>query len=103
MGLVVGWRSLGDFPWPDTRSPLRSLPDSYVLAMSALGVATNQYHCISAKCDDNDLGGAGRWVFTFCSTNGHYKYVSVSMQDALYGDGEKEGDLAMPNTRVWEK
>jgi hypothetical protein len=43
------------------------LPVAYQLAATKLGLATNQFHCVSAKLSD-DFGGPG-WYFYFSPTN----------------------------------
>jgi hypothetical protein len=54
-------------PWDNTKPPTLPLPVAYQLAVTKLGSATNQFHCVSAKLS-NDFGGPG-WYFAFFSTN----------------------------------
>ena len=48
------------------KPPSLSMPAGYELATSALGAATNQFHCISASIS-TDFGKPA-WFFTFYST-----------------------------------
>jgi len=54
-------------PWDNTKTPTLPLPVAYQLAVTKLGSATNQFHCVSARLS-NDFGGPG-WYFSFYSTN----------------------------------
>lgn len=53
--------------YDDSKPPTLALPAAYQLAATALGSATNQFHCVSASITLNF--GAPRWAFIFCSTN----------------------------------
>lgn len=55
------------WPYDNAKPPAMSLPAGYELAVSALGSATNEFHCVSATIS-TDFGSPG-WFFTFCSTN----------------------------------
>jgi hypothetical protein len=54
-------------PYNNTKPPGLSLPAGYELAVTALGSATNQFHCVGASITTDF--GAPRWSFTFYSTN----------------------------------
>ena len=67
-------------------APPIALPDAYRVAATALGSATNEFHCTEAKV----IGawcGPSSWMFMFYSTNGTCKAVfacpdgSVHFQD----------------------
>ena len=61
----------------DVKQPPRlALPDAYVCATSALGIATNQFHCIRASILVSQSPD-GEWLFSFCNKNGAYKSVTV--------------------------
>ena len=53
--------------WDNTKPPTLPLPAAYQLAITALGQATNQFHCVSAGITTEY--GSGGWDFTFFSTN----------------------------------
>ena len=71
LGLVVVattvFASLVMPPYDNSKPPAISLPAAYQLAVSALGSATNQFHCVGAKLTTDF--GAPRWSFTFYDTN----------------------------------
>jgi len=52
--------------WDNTKPPTLPLPVAYQLAVTALGQATNQFHCVSAGVTTDPGPG---WDFTFYSTN----------------------------------
>jgi hypothetical protein len=54
-------------PYDKSKPPTLALPAAYQFAVSALGSATNQFHCISATVSQEISAPA--WYFTFCSTN----------------------------------
>ena len=54
-------------PYDKSKPPTLALPAAYQLAISALGSATNQFHCVSATISQEISAPA--WYFTFCSTN----------------------------------
>jgi hypothetical protein len=58
------------------KKPSLALPVAYQFATSALGVETNEFHCISASIDTT-FSSDGEWLFTFYSTNSKPKWVSV--------------------------
>ncbi|HEY1716743.1 MAG TPA: hypothetical protein VGH42_00425 [Verrucomicrobiae bacterium] len=62
--------------YDNSKPPTLSLPDAYQRATIALGTATNQFHCISAKIDTR-FSSNGEWYFTFYSTNSQPKWVTV--------------------------
>jgi len=67
-------------PWDNAKPPTLSLPAAYEVATTALGSATNEFHCISASIySDAVVSPHGGWLFTFCSTNTPptSKYVTV--------------------------
>ena len=59
--------SLSGPPWDDTKPPTLPLPAAYQLAITALGSATNQVHCVGASIN-TEFSSPG-WYFTFHSTN----------------------------------
>jgi hypothetical protein len=82
--------------WPsydESKPPSLPLPVAYEKAMASLGLATNQYHCVSASVS-NKLVRDGEWDFTFTTsapTNG----VPNSKQIFVYFDGTVITNLAM--------
>ena len=76
LGLATGLVFARRIMWPDTKPPRLSLPDAYGCAISAIGTATNQYHCVRASCLIS-RSPDGEWMFTFCSTNGAFKTAFV--------------------------
>lgn len=85
--------------WNDAMPPPRPLPEAYGMAVTALGPATNLFHCVGAKCSNN-TGAFGDWKFTFCDTNAHYKTVYVEMLQVSYTEGGQQ-KLA-PLTQVFD-
>jgi hypothetical protein len=73
-------------PYDDSRAPTLSLPDAYQLAVTALGSATNSFHCINAHIS-TDFGAPG-WQFRFCSTNkpAASKFVTVEFTREIHFD-----------------
>jgi hypothetical protein len=64
-------------PYDNSKPPTLSLPAAYQLAVSALGSATNRFHCVSANITtDFD---APRWSFTFYSTNTPPKWKCMTV------------------------
>ena len=55
-------------------APPIALPDAYRLATTALGSATNQFHCTAATFVGEQCA-PGSWKFEFYSTNGTLKTV----------------------------
>ena len=72
------------FPYDDSQPPSLSLTKGYELAVQALGTATNQFHCISAKLTTHIR--TPRWSFAFCTTNTPPSYKDVS----VYFDGKAQ-------------
>ena len=56
------------------QAPPIALPDAYRLAASALGSATNEFHCTRAEFVGEECA-PGSWRFDFYSTNGASKFV----------------------------
>jgi hypothetical protein len=54
-------------PWDKTKPPALPLPVAYQLAVTKLGSATNQFHCVSASIS-TEFSTPG-WDFAFYSTN----------------------------------
>ena len=54
-------------PYDNAKPPSLSMPAGYELAVSALGSATNEFHCISASISTDF--GTPAWFFTFYSTS----------------------------------
>ena len=82
-------------PYDTTKPPSLTLPAGYELAVSALGSATNQFHCISASIyTDAVVSPLGGWLFPFSSTNTppKSKFVTVEfsgkvhVEDTLFRD-----------------
>jgi hypothetical protein len=63
-------------PYNNAKPPSLPLPDAYERATTALGAATNQFHCISASVATS-FSPDGEWFFTFYSTNSRPKWVTV--------------------------
>jgi hypothetical protein len=63
-------------------APTIPLPNAYGRAMTALGSATNEFHCTDAK-----FNTPGTWFFSFYSTNGALKTVEVSTNSSKVVDG----------------
>jgi len=53
------------------------LPEAYEHAMTALGAATNEFHCSSAYLVTPNEIPSGIWRFNFSDTNGAIKMVEV--------------------------
>ena len=70
---VVFARNIG---YTRSRPPRLSLGAAYPLALQALGKATNDFHCTDASLQ-LALSADGEWMFTFWTTNGTHKYVTV--------------------------
>jgi hypothetical protein len=70
-------------PYNNSRLPSLPLPVAYEQAMSALGSATNQFHCISASIATS-FSPNGEWFFTFYSTNSRPKWVSVEFNGKVH-------------------
>lgn len=71
------------YPYDKAKSPGISLPVAYERAASALGSATNQFHCINANVT-TDFGPGGEWQFTFYSTNSKPKWVTVEFNGKIH-------------------
>jgi hypothetical protein len=56
--------------------PRLPLGPAYDIAMTTLGETTNEFHCVAASLAIS-FSPDGEWFFTFCSTNGTEKYVTV--------------------------
>ena len=71
-------------PYDDSRAPTLSLPDAYKLAVTALGSATNSFHCLDAHISTGF--GAPGWEFRFCSTNNPAasKFVTVDFTGKIH-------------------
>ena len=72
-----------DIPYYNSKPPGLSLPIAYERAAGALGPATNQFHCVSAKIETR-FSSQGEWFFTFYSTNSHPKWVSVEFNGKIH-------------------
>jgi hypothetical protein len=70
-------------PYSKSKIPSLSLPLAYEKAVTALGAATNQFHCISANVT-TDFGPDGEWRFTFYSTNSRPKWVTVEFNGRIH-------------------
>jgi hypothetical protein len=79
-------------PYDNTKPPGISLPAAYALADTALGAATNQFHCIGATISTHFRDGA-EWYFSFCTTNQPptFKYVGVRFDGKVHVDDFYEG------------
>jgi hypothetical protein len=74
-------------PYDNSKPPSLSLPAAYEVATTALGSATNQFHCISAAIQtDAIVSPHGGWFFTFCSTNKPpiSKFVTVEFSGKVH-------------------
>ena len=65
--------------WDETKPPTISLPDAYQLAITKLGQATNQFHCVRAGIYTNS-NPQGVWDFAFYSTNASVKWRSINVK-----------------------
>jgi hypothetical protein len=63
-------------PYDDSKPPAIPLPAAYQLAVTRLGSATNQLHCVGA-CIRRDASGESRWSFTFYDTNTPPKWRGI--------------------------
>jgi hypothetical protein len=72
-------------PYNTSKPANMPLPTAYAYAMSYLGSATNQFHCLSAKIT-TDYGADGEWQFTFYSTNAQpkHKWVTVEFNGKIH-------------------
>ncbi|MDR3457549.1 MAG: hypothetical protein P4N60_08895 [Verrucomicrobiae bacterium] len=57
-------------------TPRLPLDSAYKIAMTTLGQATNDFHCVGAGLAIS-FSPDGEWLFSFCSTNGNNRYVTV--------------------------
>ena len=74
--LAAGLAFARRMAWRDTNRPRLALPDAYNCALTALGTATNQFHCVRASCLIS-RSPYGEWMFSFFSTNGLEKTAFV--------------------------
>jgi hypothetical protein len=72
-------------PYDNAKPPSLALPVAYERAMSALGSATNQFHCLKAQVT-TDFGADGEWQFEFYSTNSpsRPKWVTVEFNGKIH-------------------
>ena len=56
--------------------PKLSLGQAYDMAVSSLGQATNEFHCVGASLAAH-FSNDGEWLFEFSSTNVTEKWVTV--------------------------
>lgn len=70
-------------PYTNSKPPTLSLPLAYERATTALGIATNQFHCISATIATS-FSPDGEWFFTFYSTNSTPKWVTVEFSGKVH-------------------
>ena len=70
-------------PYNNSKPPIVSLPIAYEEASAALGMATNQFHCVSANIT-TDFDPSGQWEFTFYSTNSKPKWVVVEFNGKVH-------------------
>jgi len=59
-----------------SKPPRLPLGQAYDVALTTLGQATNDFHCVAASVAIS-FSPDGEWFFTFSSTNGTEKYVTV--------------------------
>jgi hypothetical protein len=57
-------------------APRLPLDSAYKIAMTTLGQATNEFYCVGAGLAIS-FSPDGEWLFSFSSTNGTPKYVTV--------------------------
>jgi hypothetical protein len=69
-----------------SKPPRLPLGQAYDIAMTTLGQATNQFHCVSAGLAIS-FSPDGEWFFSFCSTNGTQKYVTVEFDGKTHIEG----------------
>lgn len=64
----AGILPVGFAGYDKTKPPALSLPDAYNRASTALGIETNQFHCISAEIK-TEFSPDGEWYFVFFPRN----------------------------------
>lgn len=72
--------------YPDnSKPPTLSLPAAYDRALTAIGPATNKFHCMSATIS-TDHSTKGGWCFTFTTTNRppDVKWVTVDFDTSVH-------------------
>lgn len=74
-------------PYNKSIAPSLSLPVAYEAAITALGPATNQFHCISANIT-TQFRAEGEWYFGFYSTNSTVrpKFIAVEFNGTVIFD-----------------
>lgn len=70
-------------PYNNAKPPNLSLPKAYESALTALGAATNEFHCLSASVETVSSPD-GEWLFTFYSTNSKPKFVTVEFNGKIH-------------------
>jgi len=70
-------------PYNVAKEPALLLPTAYNQALTALGVETNKFHCVSASIETS-LSPDGEWRFTFYSTNLTPKWVTVEFNGKIH-------------------
>ena len=63
-------------PYNRSKPPRLPLGPAYDIAIKALGQATNEFHCVGAALSIS-FSPDGEWLFSFSSTNGTQKWVTV--------------------------
>jgi hypothetical protein len=71
-GLVFAKRII----WDEKKAPALSLPEAYNCALSAIGSATNVYHCVAAECLISRSKN-GEWMISFSDSKGNRKTAFV--------------------------
>jgi hypothetical protein len=76
-------------PWDNTKPPSLALPIAYQSAITLLGQATNQFHCVSANVS-REFASPG-WKFTFFSTNASVmpRCFYVEFDGKVYEDDDR--------------
>ncbi len=74
-------------PYNKSKPPSLPLPAAYERAISTLGAATNEFHCISANIT-TEFTPEGEWYFTFYSTNSNVapKFIAVEFNGKVVFD-----------------
>ena len=76
LGIASGLVLARNQPYDRKQPPRLSLQEACPLAMHALGTATNQFYCLSARVAII-RSPDGEWLFDFAATNSAEKHVFV--------------------------
>jgi hypothetical protein len=74
--LIAGVTMAFNVPWNHSERPPIPLPEAYSMATKALGTSATRFYCVSAGVGKSQSYD-GEWLFSFCATNGDYKFVFI--------------------------